>query len=57
MILHWWLLPLIAVMSIGIWMFYLAVRLTGGTGVRSEGRTVVDKPVAEVAEEDDSKSE
>jgi hypothetical protein len=40
-------------MSIGIWMFYLAVRLTGGTGIRSEGRTVVDKPVEE---EDDSSS-
>jgi len=45
--LHWWLLPLMAVLSAGLWTFYLAVRLTGGRGVRTEGRTVVDKPVEE----------
>jgi hypothetical protein len=49
--LHWWLLPLMAVISVGVWSFYLAIRLTGGPGVRTDGRTVVDKPVEE---EDDS---
>jgi hypothetical protein len=51
--LHWWLMPLMAVVSIGIWTFYLAVRLSGGRGVRTDGRTVVDKPVQE---DDDSAS-
>ena len=45
MVLHFWLIPALAILAAGIAVFYLAVRLTGGTGVRTDGRTVVDKPV------------
>ena len=45
--LHWWLLPMMAVMSVGIWSFYFAVKFTGGAGVRTDGRILVDKPVEE----------
>jgi hypothetical protein len=43
--LHFWLLPLMAILSVSVWIFYMAIRYTGGPGVRSDGRTVVDKPV------------
>jgi hypothetical protein len=36
---------MMAVFSVAIWTFYFAVKFTGGRGVRTEGRTVVDKPV------------
>jgi hypothetical protein len=35
------------VLGAGIVVFYILVRVTGGDGVRSEGRTVVDKPQAD----------
>jgi hypothetical protein len=41
---HWWFIPLFAVLVIAIWFFYATVRRTGGPGVRTEGRTVLDKP-------------
>ncbi len=42
--LHVWLIPLIAVVAVILAGFYLVVLLRGGTGVRTEGRTLVDKP-------------
>jgi hypothetical protein len=42
--LHWWLLPGLAILVIAVAAFYLTVRLTGGSGVRTDGRTMVDKP-------------
>jgi len=42
--LHVWLIPALVILAVVIWVFYLAVRFTGGTGKRTEGRTVVDKP-------------
>jgi hypothetical protein len=42
--LHWWLLPLLAVIALALVIFYVVVRFTGGSGVRSDGRTLVDKP-------------
>jgi uncharacterized membrane-anchored protein YhcB (DUF1043 family) len=45
MVLHFWLIPALAILVAGIGVLYLAVRLTGGSGVRTDGRTVVDKPV------------
>lgn len=42
--LHWWLLPLLLVFVLVLWSFYLVVKYRGGTGVRTEGRTVLDKP-------------
>jgi len=42
--LHVWLIPALGVFVILLAAFYLLVRATGGPGVRSEGRTVHDKP-------------
>jgi hypothetical protein len=42
--LHWWLIPLLVAMVVLLWAFYLILNHQGGTGVRTEGRTLVDKP-------------
>ncbi len=42
--LHWWLIPALILALLVLWGFYLVVRSTGGSGVRSEGRTLLDKP-------------
>jgi hypothetical protein len=42
--LHVWLLPALAILVVVLGAFYLIVKFTGGTGVRSDGRTLVDKP-------------
>jgi hypothetical protein len=42
--LHVWLIPALALLFIVLCAFYLFIRLRGGTGVRTEGRTLVDKP-------------
>lgn len=42
--LHWWLIPAMAVFGLVIWIFYLTIRSKGGDGVRTEGRTLVDEP-------------
>jgi hypothetical protein len=42
--LHVWLLPALAIVVVVLAAFYLIVKFTGGTGVRSSGRTLVDKP-------------
>ena len=47
--LHLWLIPALVILALVILIFYLVVRLRGGSGVRTEGRTVHDEP----AEEDD----
>jgi hypothetical protein len=49
--LHWWLIPLMALFVLAVVAFYLIVRFTGGSGIRTEGRTLVDKP----SEEEDDK--
>jgi len=45
--LHWWLIPLLVVFTLVLWGFYLVVQHKGGTGVRTEGKTVLDKPEEE----------
>jgi hypothetical protein len=45
--LHVWLLPALAVCALIIAIFYLTIRAKGGPGVRTTGRTVVDKPTDE----------
>ena len=45
--LHWWLIPALVILGLVIVVFYLTVKFTGGTGIRTEGRTVVDKPQEE----------
>ena len=42
--LHWWLIPLLALLGVVLWLFYALLKGTGGSGVRTEGRTLVDKP-------------
>jgi len=45
--LHFWLIPALAILVLFLVVFYLVVRAKGGSGVRSQGRTVVDNPEAE----------
>ncbi len=42
--LHWWLIPVLGLFLVALWVFYLFLKAKGGTGVRTEGRTLVDKP-------------
>ena len=42
--LHWWLVPLLVALVVLLWAFYLLIKHQGGSGVRTEGRTLVDKP-------------
>jgi hypothetical protein len=45
--LHVWLIPALLVLAVIVCAFYFLVKATGGAGVRTEGRTVVHKPVDE----------
>ncbi len=45
--LHIWLIPALVILAIVLIGFYLVVKTKGGSGVRSEGRTVIDKPQPE----------
>jgi hypothetical protein len=42
--LHVWLIPALMILAGVLVAFYLLIRFVGGTGVRTEGRTLVDKP-------------
>lgn len=42
--LHWWLIPLLVVLGLVLWSFYSVVKHQGGPGIRTEGRTLLDKP-------------
>ena len=42
--LHVWLLPALFVLLLVVFGFYLLVRNQGNRGVRTDGKTVVDKP-------------
>jgi hypothetical protein len=45
--LHVWLIPLLVIFLVVLAGFYLLIRSQGGTGVRTDGKTVVDKPGVE----------
>jgi len=45
--LHVWLIPALILVVLIIAIFYLVVKFKGGSGTRTHGRTVVDKPVDE----------
>jgi len=45
--LHIWLIPALVILAIVLLLFYLIVKLKGGSGVRTEGRTLMDKPEPE----------
>lgn len=42
--LHVWLVPAIGILVIALVVFYLVIRRYGGSGVRTDGRTLLDKP-------------
>lgn len=42
--LHWWLIPLLIALIVLLWAFYTTIKHQGGAGVRTDGRTLVDKP-------------
>lgn len=43
--LHIWLVPVLAIGMIGVAVFFYCIKFIGGSGVRTVGRTVVEKPV------------
>ena len=45
--LHVWLVPAAIILLVGIAAFYLVLKVAGGTGVRTHGRTLMDKPEVE----------
>lgn len=45
--LHLWLIPLLAIAVLGIWVLYMSIRKEKGSGERTDGRTVSDKPAPE----------
>jgi hypothetical protein len=42
--LHLWLIPALIVLAAITLGFYLVIGRQGGTGARTEGKTLVDKP-------------
>ena len=47
MFFYEWVVPLLLVLTIAVGLFYTSVKNRSGAGVRTEGKTVVDKPVEE----------
>lgn len=45
--MEFWLIPVLAMLIAGVMIFYMILRHHGGSGVRAEGHTVVDKPPGE----------
>jgi hypothetical protein len=45
--LHVWLIPALIILVAVLALFYLVVKFKGGSGKRTEGRTVVHKQVDE----------
>ena len=41
--LHVWLVPALVILVVVLAGFYLLMRFKGGSGVRSDGRTIVDE--------------
>jgi hypothetical protein len=42
--LHWWLIPLLLALVVVLLAFYGVIKRQGGSGTRTDGRTLVDKP-------------
>lgn len=42
--LHIWLIPALILLVVIIAFLYLAIRAKGGTGIRTEGKTLHDQP-------------
>ena len=43
MVLHLWLIPALALLGACVFAFYISVRISGGSGQRTDGRTLVHK--------------
>ncbi|SPE54343.1 exported hypothetical protein [Verrucomicrobia bacterium] len=48
--LHVWLIPALMILVAALCVFYLLIKARGGSGTRTEGRTVWDNP----GEQDDN---
>ena len=48
--LHFWLIPVMAILVVLIGIFYLVISRAGGSGIRSEGRTLRDEPDKKIEE-------
>ncbi len=42
--LHVWLIPALIVLVLVLFGFYLGLKVRGGSGVRTTGKTLVDEP-------------
>jgi quinol-cytochrome oxidoreductase complex cytochrome b subunit len=42
--LHFWLIPVVAILAVLIGILFLVIHRAGGSGIRSEGRTLRDEP-------------
>ncbi|HTL58643.1 MAG TPA: hypothetical protein VL361_23355 [Candidatus Limnocylindrales bacterium] len=45
--LHVWLVPALVILALVLIVFYIILKLKGGSGVRTEGRTLLDRPEPE----------
>ena len=45
--MEFWLIPALAMIIAAVAIFYMVIRNTGGSGARSDGQTIVDKPASE----------
>jgi hypothetical protein len=45
--LHVWLIPALVVLLVAVAILYVVLRVFGGDGVRTNGRTVLDLPEEE----------
>lgn len=45
--LHIWLIPVLVIVVLALFGFYFVIKSKGGSGFRSEGRTLMDKPEPE----------
>ena len=45
--MEFWLIPVLAMIVAAVAVFYMVIRLQGGSGSRADGHTVVDKPSPE----------
>jgi hypothetical protein len=45
--MEFWLIPVLAMLVAGVAIFYMVIRNQGGSGARSDGHTIVDKPANE----------
>jgi len=45
--MEFWLIPVLAMLIAAVAIFYMVIRNKGGSGARSDGQTIIDKPASE----------